>query len=248
MSLAPLVITAVIVEGRSKTSVARDYGITRFWVQTLVKRFQVEGEAALQPYSRRPHGLAPRSVRKYHVMLHSIFQRAVRDQLILTNPCEHTELPKVVLRRSSPLITLAAVFVAFAIMFTVDMLSAPPGKSSAGTADAPVGSAKGSASTGSPSPPRPPSSRICPSEREYYQGWLGRDRRSVRQPGRWLFLRWPQRRVLVLGADITVKSKIATLQAGRPLSSTRVQDTIGWLVLTGVTAVWVTGVLSFLIA
>ena len=45
-------------------------------------------------------GLAPRSVRKYHVMLHSIFRRAVRDQLILTNPCEHTELPKVVLRRS----------------------------------------------------------------------------------------------------------------------------------------------------
>jgi hypothetical protein len=160
MSLAPLVITAVIVEGRSKTSVARDYGITRFWVQTLVKRFQVQGDAALQPYSRRPHGLAPRSVRKYHVMLHSIFQRAVRDQLILTNPCEHTELPKVVLRRSSPLITLAAVFVAFAIMFTVDMLSGPPGKSSAGTADAPVGSARGSASTGSPSPPRPPSSRI----------------------------------------------------------------------------------------
>jgi integrase len=48
-------------------------------------------------------GLAPRSVRKYHVMLHSIFQRAVRDQLILTNPCEHTELPKVVLRRSRTL-------------------------------------------------------------------------------------------------------------------------------------------------
>jgi Phage integrase, N-terminal SAM-like domain len=48
-------------------------------------------------------GLAPRSVRKYHVMLHSIFRRAVRDQLILTNPCEHTELPKVVLRRSRTL-------------------------------------------------------------------------------------------------------------------------------------------------
>ena len=48
-------------------------------------------------------GLTPRSVRKYHVMLHSIFQRAVRDQLILTNPCEYTELPKVVLRRSRTL-------------------------------------------------------------------------------------------------------------------------------------------------
>jgi hypothetical protein len=160
MSLAPLVITASSWKAAARPRWGRDYGITRFWLQTLVKRFQVEGEAALQPYSRRPHGLAPRSVRKYHVMLHSIFQRAVRDQLILTNPCEHTELPKVVLRRSSPLITLAAVFVAFAIMFTVDMLSAPPGKSSAGTADAPVVSAKGSASTGSPSPPRPPSSRI----------------------------------------------------------------------------------------
>src|SRR5215211_3248613 len=48
-------------------------------------------------------GLSPRSVRKYHVMLHSIFERAVRDQLILINPCEHTELPKIILRRSRTL-------------------------------------------------------------------------------------------------------------------------------------------------
>ena len=61
MSLARLVITAVTVEGRSKSAVARDYGITRFWVQTLVKRFEVEGEAAFQPQSRRPH-TNPRAV------------------------------------------------------------------------------------------------------------------------------------------------------------------------------------------
>lgn len=48
-------------------------------------------------------GLAPRSVRKYHVMLHSIFERAVRDQLILINPCEHTELPKIIARRTRTL-------------------------------------------------------------------------------------------------------------------------------------------------
>ena len=48
-------------------------------------------------------GLAPRSVRKYHVMLHSIFERAIRDQLILINPCEHTELPKVIVRRTRTL-------------------------------------------------------------------------------------------------------------------------------------------------
>ena len=55
MSLARLVITAVNVEGRSKSEVARDYGISRYWVQQLVKRFEVEGEAAFEPRSRRPH-------------------------------------------------------------------------------------------------------------------------------------------------------------------------------------------------
>lgn len=48
-------------------------------------------------------GLSPRSIRKYHTMLHSIFKRAVRDRLIVTNPCEHTELPKIIARRSRTL-------------------------------------------------------------------------------------------------------------------------------------------------
>jgi site-specific recombinase XerD len=39
-------------------------------------------------------GLAPRSVRKYHVMLHSIFERAVRDQLILTNRASTRSCPR----------------------------------------------------------------------------------------------------------------------------------------------------------
>jgi integrase len=48
-------------------------------------------------------GLSPRSMRKYHTMLHSIFKRAVRDQLIVSNPCEHTELPKIIARKSRTL-------------------------------------------------------------------------------------------------------------------------------------------------
>ena len=40
-------------------------------------------------------GLSPRSLTKYHVMLHGIFKRAVRDRVILHNPCADTELPKV---------------------------------------------------------------------------------------------------------------------------------------------------------
>ena len=54
MSLARLVITAVKIEGRSKSEVARDYGVSRYWVQQLVKRFEVEGTAAFEPRSRRP--------------------------------------------------------------------------------------------------------------------------------------------------------------------------------------------------
>src|SRR5215217_506418 len=51
MSKARLIITAVVVEGRSKSEVARDYDVSRQWVQ----RYQVEGEAAFEPRSRRPH-------------------------------------------------------------------------------------------------------------------------------------------------------------------------------------------------
>jgi transposase len=52
---AQLIITAVVVEGRSKSEVARDYGVSRYWVQQLVSRYQREGPAAFQPRSRRPH-------------------------------------------------------------------------------------------------------------------------------------------------------------------------------------------------
>jgi len=55
MSLARVVVTAVIVEGRSKTQVARDYGVARSWVYELLKRFEEEGEAAFEPRTRRPH-------------------------------------------------------------------------------------------------------------------------------------------------------------------------------------------------
>lgn len=55
MSLAELVIVSVVVEGRSKSEVARDYKISRYWVQQLIKRYELEGEAAFVPRSRRPH-------------------------------------------------------------------------------------------------------------------------------------------------------------------------------------------------
>ena len=55
MSMARLVITAVTIEGRSKSEVAREYGVSRVWVQKLIHRFEADGEAAFEPRSRRPH-------------------------------------------------------------------------------------------------------------------------------------------------------------------------------------------------
>ncbi len=54
MSKARLIITAVVLEGRSPSEVAHSYGVARSWVYTLVTRYRLEGEAAFQPRSRRP--------------------------------------------------------------------------------------------------------------------------------------------------------------------------------------------------
>jgi transposase InsO family protein len=55
VSKARLVITAVIVEGRSQSEVARAYGVSQGWISRLVARYRIEGEAAFVPRSRRPH-------------------------------------------------------------------------------------------------------------------------------------------------------------------------------------------------
>lgn len=54
MSKARLVITAVVVEKRSPSEVARSYGVARSWVYELVARYRAEGAAAFEPRSRRP--------------------------------------------------------------------------------------------------------------------------------------------------------------------------------------------------
>ncbi|KQH76235.1 hypothetical protein AO501_09480 [Mycobacterium gordonae] len=54
MSKALLVITAVVVEGRSQSEVAREYGVSQGWISKLVARYRLEGEATFQPCSRRP--------------------------------------------------------------------------------------------------------------------------------------------------------------------------------------------------
>lgn len=54
MSRARLVITAVVVEGRSQADVAVAYGVSKGWVSKLLARYREEGEAAFELHSRRP--------------------------------------------------------------------------------------------------------------------------------------------------------------------------------------------------
>ncbi len=54
MSKARLVITAVTIEKRPVSEVARSYGVARSWIYALLARYQAEGEAAFEPRSRRP--------------------------------------------------------------------------------------------------------------------------------------------------------------------------------------------------
>jgi transposase len=57
MSKTRLVITAVTVEKRPVSEVAKSYGVARSWVYALLARYQAEGEAAFEPRSRRPKTL-----------------------------------------------------------------------------------------------------------------------------------------------------------------------------------------------
>jgi transposase InsO family protein len=54
VSKARLIITAVVLEGRSQAQVARDYNVSQAWVSRLVARYRAEGDSAFEPRSRRP--------------------------------------------------------------------------------------------------------------------------------------------------------------------------------------------------
>jgi len=62
MGMPQLVVTAVLVGGRGKSEVAREYGVSRRWVITLVQRYLAEGDAGLETRSRRPLSSPRRTV------------------------------------------------------------------------------------------------------------------------------------------------------------------------------------------
>jgi transposase InsO family protein len=79
VSLAHLVVTAVRVQGRSKSEVARDYRVSRGWVRELVKRFDAEGDAGLEPRSRRPRSSPHRTAAELEEQIVEL-RKALSDQ------------------------------------------------------------------------------------------------------------------------------------------------------------------------
>jgi hypothetical protein len=96
---ARLIITAVVVEGRSKTEVARNYAVSRYWVQQLVQRYQREGPSAFLPWSRRPHHkVGPGGTRTRDPRIMRLFQaqvtRSSPERELLTNLLTGWEIVK----------------------------------------------------------------------------------------------------------------------------------------------------------
>ena len=85
MSKARLVITAVVIEGRSQGEVARAYGVSQGWVSRLVARYREEGEAAFEPRSRRPR-TSPRAIPDAAVSLISELRKDLAGQGLDAGP------------------------------------------------------------------------------------------------------------------------------------------------------------------
>ena len=93
MSKARLVITAVVIEGRTQGEVARAYGVSQGWVSRLVARYRAEGEAAFEPRSRRPK-TSPNSISDDAVELILRLRKELAGQGLDAGPhtiCWHLE-------------------------------------------------------------------------------------------------------------------------------------------------------------
>lgn len=81
MSKARLIITAVVVEGRSQAEVARAYNASKGWVSKLIARWHREGEAAFEAKSRRPktspRALAPATIETIVTLRANLHERGL---------------------------------------------------------------------------------------------------------------------------------------------------------------------------
>ena len=85
MAKSRVVITAVVVGGRSQSEVARAYGVSQGWVSRLVARYRSDGEAAFEPRSRRPNS-SPTAIPAATVELIVRFRKQLSEQGLDAGP------------------------------------------------------------------------------------------------------------------------------------------------------------------
>ena len=59
----------------------------------LLKKFEPHTLQEFYNYKFREEGLSPKTLRNYHMALHKCLQQAVKERLIVTNPCDAVTLP-----------------------------------------------------------------------------------------------------------------------------------------------------------
>ncbi|MGH2472087.1 MAG: IS481 family transposase, partial [Candidatus Limnocylindria bacterium] len=64
MALGRYVVDAVVLEGRSPTTLAREHKISRSWIYELLARYRAGGYPAIEPRSRRPRSCRHQTPRK----------------------------------------------------------------------------------------------------------------------------------------------------------------------------------------
>jgi transposase len=55
MSKSRVIVLSVVQQGLTKSEAAKKFGVSWQWVHELVTRYERDGEAGLEPKSRRPH-------------------------------------------------------------------------------------------------------------------------------------------------------------------------------------------------
>jgi transposase InsO family protein len=79
VSKARLIITAVTVQGLTQAEAARRYNASPGWVSKLIARWRIEGDAALEPRSRKPHS-TPNAINPTTVELIVALRRELTDK------------------------------------------------------------------------------------------------------------------------------------------------------------------------
>lgn len=96
MSKSRVIVLSVVHQGLTKSEVARKFGVSWQRVHELVTRYERDGEAGLEPKSRRPHTnknqtpphLVERVIELRHQLTHDGFDagpQSIRDRLLMDN-------------------------------------------------------------------------------------------------------------------------------------------------------------------